>query len=214
MLNIRPFRSDDLDALYGISLATGFVGDDASHLYADPRLIGHIYAAPYALFEPQLALVVEDGEGVAGYVVGTTDTTAWERRLERIWWPSLRERYAMPAEADASGWTHDQRRAFMIHRPTPAPAAVALLYPAHLHMNLLPRLHRRGIGTRLFGCWTSIAGARGAKAIHVAVNPANARAAGFWSKMGFADLALDGLPQGRTVWKGVAIGIPDRRGQL
>ena len=59
MLNIRKFRSGDLDALYRISLATGFVGDDASHLYADPRLIGHIYAAPYALLEPQLALVVE-----------------------------------------------------------------------------------------------------------------------------------------------------------
>ncbi len=33
---------------------------DTSHLYADPRLMGHIYAAPYALLEPALALVVED----------------------------------------------------------------------------------------------------------------------------------------------------------
>ena len=204
MLNIRQFRSDDLEALYRISLATGLAGGDASHLYADPRLMGHIYAAPYALLEPSLALVVEDGEGVAGFAVGATDTTAWEQRLEQVWWPSLRERYVLPAEADASRWTHDQRRAFMIHRPTPTPPAVARSYPAHLHMNLLPRLHGRGVGTKLFDCWTSIANDRGAKAIHVAINRANIGAVEFWRKMGFADLALDGLPEGRTVWKGRA----------
>jgi len=203
MSMIRPFRSDDLDALYRISLATGHAGGDASHLYADPRLMGHIYAAPYALLEPRLALVVEDGDGVAGFAVGTTDTMAWERRLERNWWPALRERYAL-AEADAAGWTPDQRRAFMIHRPALTPPAVARPYPAHLHLNLLPRLHGRGVGTSLFDRWTSVASTRGAKALHVAVNRANIGAAKFWRKMGFVDLALDGLPEGRTLWLGRA----------
>src|SRR5262245_12922089 len=115
MPTIRQFRADDLDALYRIALATGFAGSDASNLYADSKLIGHIFAAPYALFEPKLALVVEDGEGVAGFAVGTTDTMAWQRRLEQLWWPSLRQRYALPAEDDASRWTPDQRLAFLIH---------------------------------------------------------------------------------------------------
>jgi GNAT superfamily N-acetyltransferase len=204
MPTIRLVRPDDLDALYAISLATGLAGGDASHLYADARLMGHIYAAPYALLEPQLALVVEDGEGVAGFAVGATDTTAWEQRLERDWWPALRERYAMPEEADVSRWTPDQRRAFMIHRPTPTPAVVALSYPAHLHMNLLPRLQRRGIGATLLDRWTIIARARGTNAIHVAINRANTGGAEFWRKMGFADLADKGLPEGRTIWKGRA----------
>jgi GNAT superfamily N-acetyltransferase len=204
MLTIRQFRSDDLDALYRISLVTGLAGGDASHLYADPRLMGRIYAAPYALLEPQLALVVEDADGVAGFAVGTTDTTAWERRLEQSWWPALRERYAMPAEADALEWTPDQRRAFMIYRPPPTPPVVASAYPAHLHLNLLPRFHGRGVGTSLFDRWTSLANARGATALHVAVNRANIGGAIFWRKMGFADLALDGLPEGRTLWQGRA----------
>lgn len=204
MPTIRLVRPDDLDALYAISLATGLAGGDASHLYADARLMGHIYAAPYALLEPQLALVVEDGEGVAGFAVGATDTTAWEQRLERDWWPALRERYAMPEEADVSRWTPDQRRVSMIHRPTPTPAAVALPYPAHLHMNLLPRLQRRGIGATLLDRWTIVARARGANAIHVAINRANTGGAEFWRKMGFADLADKGLPEGRTIWKGRA----------
>jgi GNAT superfamily N-acetyltransferase len=202
LTTIRPLQSDDLDALYRISLATGLAGGDASHLYEDARLMGHIYAAPYAVLEPQLALVVEDGEGVAGYVVGATDTTAWEEKLEQAWWPPLRKRYALPAEADAERWTPDQRRAFTIHRPTPTPIAVARRYPAHLHMNLLPRLHRRGVGTTLFEHWTALAGARAAKALHVATNRANTGSVVFWRKMGFADLGLEGLPQGRTLWMG------------
>jgi len=199
-VKIRPFQPDDLDALYRISLATGLAGGDASHLYEDGKLMGHIYAAPYAVLEPQLALVVEDGEGVAGYIVGTTDTTAWEVKLEQAWWPALRKRYPLPAETDAGRWTPDQRRAFTIHRPTPTPPAVAQLYPAHLHMNLLPRLHRQGIGTMLLERWTALARARGAKAMHVATNRANEGSVVLWRRMGFAD--LDGLPEGRTLWMG------------
>jgi GNAT superfamily N-acetyltransferase len=201
---IRHFEPKDIEALYRISLATGLAGGDASPLHDDPKLIGHIYSAPYALLEPELALVVEDGDGVAGFVVGTTDTMAWEQKLERLWWPSLRQRYASPSEAHASTWTHDQRRAFMIHHPTSTPAAVALPYPAHLHMNLLLRLQSRGIGRELFHRWMALAGARGAKATHVAINHANTGGLKFWEKMGFADLVVDGLPQERTIWKGRA----------
>ncbi|HZR85597.1 MAG TPA: hypothetical protein VFB02_02280 [Bradyrhizobium sp.] len=49
--------------------------------------MGRIYSAPYACLEPDLALVVEDSAGVAGFAVGTTDTQSWEMRLEREWWP-------------------------------------------------------------------------------------------------------------------------------
>jgi GNAT superfamily N-acetyltransferase len=69
-------------------------------------------------------------------------------------------------------------------------------------MNLLPRLHRRGIGTTLFDRWTALARVRGAKAMHIATNRANVGSIVFWRKMGFADLALDGLPDGRTLWMG------------
>lgn len=202
MLHIRRFRPQDIDALYAISLATGFAGSDASHLYDDPKLMGHIYSAPYALLEPELALVVQDQEGVAGFVVGALDTPAWQRRLEQDWWPPLRRRYAAPPEADRDSWSHDQRRAFTIHHPAQAPSSVVQKYPAHFHMNLLPRLQGRGVGSKLFDDWRLVAAVRGATAIHVAVNHGNARAIQFWRNLAFMELALDELPQGRTVWMG------------
>jgi GNAT superfamily N-acetyltransferase len=197
---IRPFERGDLDACYAISLATGFEGGDASHLYRDPKMMGHIYVAPYALLEPTLALVAEDDEGVAGYAVGTTDTRAWEERLEHEWWPPLRAQYVDPADVSPETRTPDQRRAFMIHHPTKTPAAVTRDYPAHMHMNLLPRLQRRGVGSRLLDGWRTRAGAC---AIHVGVNRANTGGARFWASSGFLELDV---PGSRARWMGRSIG--------
>ncbi len=188
MVLIRPARADDLDAVYGICLATGDSGRDASGLYSDPQLIGHIYAAPYVLLEPRLALVVIDDEGVGGYVVGTEDTTSWEKRLERDWWPPLRRRYADPDETDRPTWTPDQCLAHLVHHPTSDPAAVSKDYPAHLHMNVLPRLQGRGVGFALLDYWITAAAACGVRAAHVGVSPANVRGARFWTRAGFAEL--------------------------
>ncbi|MGE5150975.1 MAG: N-acetyltransferase family protein [Rhodospirillaceae bacterium] len=198
MTRIRPFAPADLEACYAISLATGFEGGDASHLYRDPKLMGHIYVAPYALLEPRLALVVEDGDGVAGFAVGTADTVAWEERLEHDWWPSLRGRYHDPAEVPPEERTQDQRRAFMIHHPAKTPPAVIGEYPAHLHMNLLPRTQRRGVGSKLLDIWLEKAGA---SAVHVGVNRANAGGARFWAARGFGELPVPG----RTLWMGRAL---------
>ena len=65
MVAIRPYRASDLPALYDICLKTGDNGADATRLYADPGLIGEIFAAPYAALEPGHAFVAEDDEGVA-----------------------------------------------------------------------------------------------------------------------------------------------------
>ena len=202
MLAIRTFRSADLDALYAISLATGHEGGDASHLYKDHKLIGHIYSAPYALLEPRLALVVEDDEGVTGFAVGTPDTGTWQERLEAEWWPKLRRQYADPAARPAAEWSADQRRANTIHRPQRTPRQVADLYPAHLHLNLLQRTQRHGAGTRLFSEWMARASRQGVGATHVGVNSANARAVQFWTKRGFDRLKDEDGGAGRTIWMG------------
>jgi hypothetical protein len=78
---IRPYRDSDLDDLYRICLQTGDAGQDATSMFDDPRLLGHVFAAPYALFEPSLAFVAEDEAGVGGYIVGALDSRALEKWL-------------------------------------------------------------------------------------------------------------------------------------
>ncbi len=199
---VRPFEAADLDACYAISLATGHAGGDASHLYRDPKMMGHIYIAPYAVLEPGLTFVAEDRDGVAGFVTGAVDTAAWEERLEREWWPSLRWQYADPVSVAPDEQTADQRRASMIHRPTPTPAGIVTRYPAHLHLNLLPRLQRRGVGSLLLGTWLAAARTRGARSFHIGVNRMNSGAFSFWTKHGFTPLVIDDVPESRTCWMG------------
>src|SRR5215472_2507374 len=134
---IRPYRASDLDDLYRICLLTGDGGNDATSMFEDPWILGHIVAAPYGLFEPSLAFVAEDELGVGGYIVGALDSKAFERRLEADWWPALRDRYpAPPIELSPDQLTPDQRTASFIHAPLTVPDELAEDYPSHLHINL------------------------------------------------------------------------------
>lgn len=184
MVTLRPFAPGDLDALYQICLVTGDSGKDATALHTDGQLIGHVYAAPYAILEPEHVLVAEDEEGVAGYLVGTHDTRAFEARLEAEWYPPLRARYA-----GATGLTEaDQARVRLIMTPDTAPAEVVTDHPAHIHMNLLPRLRGQKVGTRLLQRWADGARAAGVPGIHLGASAQNPGGIAFWTAVGFTPI--------------------------
>lgn len=202
MVTLRSFRPSDIDSLYAISLATGDAGRDAWHLYIDGRLVGHIYSAPYARFSPETTIIAEDEQGVAGYIVGVHDTAAFETRLEQDWWPSLRALYPEPTGPSAD-WTADQRRSFMIHHLRHTPDNLLESYPAHLHMNLLPRLQGKGNGTAMLERWIAMARKAGVKGIHLGANAGNHAALRFWAARGFARLEPPIVPASETsVWFG------------
>lgn len=198
-MELRPVRTSDLDSLYAISVATGAAGADASHLYADSRMMGHIYSAPDAVLSPGTAFVAEDDLGVAGYIVGVPDTRAFEALMEAKWWPALRAVYADPSVVPPASWNADQRRSFMIHHPKPVPEAVVAAFPAHLHMNLLPRAQGRGVGRDLLDVWLARMRTLGAFRVHLGTNIANTRSIRFWSAAGFERLDT---PPDSTVWFG------------
>src|SRR3974377_815697 len=138
MIEIRAFRPADLDDLYSICLATGAGGDDASALYRDRKLVGHVYAAPYATLSPRTVFVVEHAEGIGGYIVGAPDTRDFETRLETEWWPSLRNHYEDPFNEPCSDLSGDLLMTYKIHHPGRTASEIVEPYPSHLHINLLP----------------------------------------------------------------------------
>jgi len=187
---IRPYRPGDLDALYRICLLTGDDGQDATPVYHDPRLLGHFFVAPYGLFEPSLAFVAEDTEGVGGYIVGALDTQAFEERLESKWWPHLRTRYPDPPPSlPPQQWTPDQHVAHMIHHPWRIPDELAARYPSHLHIDLLLRLQARGHGSQLIKTLIAALRHQGSRGVHLHVPHGNQHAAGFYRHIGFTELS-------------------------
>ena len=146
---MRGYAPGDLNALYDITLRTGADGTDATAMFDEPKLPGLVYAAPYVTFQPELALVVEDQDGVVGYCVGALDTRKFEDLLERKWWPPLRERF--PANLGDERGTEYPGNAEMIAliQPPHAPDWLAEQYRSHLHINLLPCLQGQGHGLQL-----------------------------------------------------------------
>jgi ribosomal protein S18 acetylase RimI-like enzyme len=197
---IRPFRAEDLDALYAICLATGDHGQDAAAHYDDKRIVGEIYAAPYAVFEPDLAFVTEDDEGVGGYIVGTRDTRAFEALCEANWWPKLRLAHPHPRGTPPAAWSWDQQRALQIHRPFAIPDAVVAAAPAHLHINLLPRLQGQGLGQAMLDTWLWAAGGKA----HLGCDVQNLRAQRFYDAYGFSRLPSEPSAPG-TVWMTIGV---------
>jgi len=188
-MHLRPFRSTDTDHLYDICLRTGDNGRDGSDRCVHPRLCGSCFAAPYAEHDPSLCLILEDDDGPCGYVLGTADTRAFAAWFNTVWLPRLRREFAgLKPRPDAfDNWMLD-----LIHEDMEVPGFVDA-YPAHLHIDLLPRAQGGGWGRRMIHAWAALAGARGAPAFHLGVSSANANAVAFYRHIGLHEIA-------RTEW--------------
>ena len=206
MAQIRGVRPSDLDDLYRICLATGTGGGDASTLYQDPKLLGHVYAAPYAVLSPQSVFVVEDAGDVSGYIVGAPDTREFETRLEAEWWPRLRRLYHDPAGGPRAGWSGDQLISHKIHYPDRTADEIVEPYPSHLHINLLPHLRGGGVGRRLMARWLATVGDLGSHGAHLAVGAANRRAIRFYRACGFHELKRPSKSAQAAVWFAIDLG--------
>jgi ribosomal protein S18 acetylase RimI-like enzyme len=90
----------------------------------------------------------------------------------------------------------------MIYHPARTPSDIVTRYPAHLHLKLLPRQQRRGVGVKLLERWLQAVRRHDAPALHVGVNRANTGAIAFWRKCRFELLSFDGREEGRTLWMG------------
>ena len=180
MLRVRPATIHDLPGTYRVCLLTGDAGKDATALFGDPDLLGHVYVGAYVVGQPGTELVVADDEGVAGYLLAADDTQAFEAWAEAEWWPVLRERY--PVRDDGGRAAKLVR---LIHEPERTPEAVTRDYPAHLHIDLLERARSRGLGRQLIQGLIDDLRARGIRGVHLGVAAANANAIGFYGHLGF-----------------------------
>ena len=180
MTRVRAATLADLPGAYRVCLLTGDAGRDATAMFANPDLLGHVYVGPYVVGSADLARVVVDADGVAGYLLGAADTRAFEAWAEEAWWPTLREQYPLPA-----GASPDAELVRAIHHPTPAPEDVVAVYPSHLHLDLLERARGRGLGRALIEGLLIDLRARGSRGVHMNVATANENAIAFYRHLGF-----------------------------
>ncbi|MGW2700371.1 GNAT family N-acetyltransferase [Streptomyces sp. NPDC001340] len=185
---IRPYRPTDRDAVADVCVRTAHNGGDSRALYPDLRLMPSIFAEPYCHLDPDLAFVLDDGEGRAvGYVVGTADTERFVKDFRRIWIPRLVDRYPEPT---AQPRTPTEEMVGLLHRPGRMLVPELAAYPAHLHIDLLPPWQGRGHGRRLMHTLLNALHAQGVPAVHLGMVTVNAAARGFYDRLGFHEIPV------------------------
>ena len=183
MISLRLATIGDLPGTYRVCLLTGDESCDATAIYRNPDLLGHVFVGPYVVGEPDLAFVIADDDGVAGYALATADTRGFEAWAAAHWWPPLREQY--PPRDDGSP---DAELIALIHAPSPASESLVRDFPAHLHIDLLERVRGRGFGRLMIERLLSELRERASPGVHLDVAIGNARAIAFYHHLGFHEV--------------------------
>lgn len=188
--SIRPYRPADRAAFYAVCMATGRDGDDASELFRDPLLLGHRYVGPYLDLEPELAFALQDDVGVCGYVLGAADTADFNERFQRNWLPRVTVGLPQPV-GDPADWNEEEWLMAELHAPTVILPVDGASYPAHLHIDLLPRAQGKGQGRRMIQRLLGALVACGCVGVHLIVSARNKRAQGFYGALGFEAIPVE-----------------------
>ena len=142
-----------------------------------------MFVGPYIVGQPDLALVVADDAGIAGYALAAADTRAFERWAEEEWWPPLREQYPLTADGSPESGLIE-----LLYRTPFAGDSVVDEFPAHLHIDLLERVRGQGFGRLLIDQLLEELRRRGSAGVHLDVDIDNANAIAFYRHLGFNEV--------------------------
>ena len=198
MFEIRLYRDSDEAAMREICMRTGAAGGDARELYRDQDLLPDIFAIPYAVLEPGFAFVADDGGRAVGYIVGTPDTARFVSRFREQWLPKVAHLHVEPQgpvdfDADLEGGM-----ATLLYNPERMLSPGLAAYPAHLHIDLLPRAQGQGAGRALMTAFLAAVNAAGVDAVHLSMATSNTGARAFYDRLGFTEVRLPDQPPGLT----------------
>ena len=186
--SIRSYKSADTSAAYEICLKTGNSGQDATHLFSDPLVLGHIYVGPYMEFEPQSVFILEDDQGPCGYIIGVLDSQTYYQWMHSEWLPKIRVNYKKPT-GNLDTWDETEKITDLLFHPV----SQRLLpdYPAHLHIDLLLRAQGKGQGKLLMDRFIDYLKYNKIPGLHLELSSNNDRAFNFYRKYGIEELDRD-----------------------
>ena len=179
-LRIRKYHKTDLSYIYKICLGTANNGGDATTIIDDPYLPGHIFAAPYVIFEPNLCFVLLKDSIPYGYILGTQNSLDFQEKCDVKWFPELRKRYGIPDSNDESLQANLIR--YLYEKKKVAKGLDK--YPAHLHIDILQIVQGIGYGRKLLELFLNQLRALNVQGVHLIVSNSNQNAIGFYKKVG------------------------------
>jgi len=196
---------DDVPALSRICLLTAEAGTSAEHLHDFGELPGLIFSVPYVKLPTTWAFVLVDEtiSDAVGYIVGSTDTRAYEKYAAEHWWPSLCEKYPLSIAVKPD----DKRYINLLRNMFTASEANIAFAAAHMHINILKEYQRKGWGKKMITAAIdylkdqNVAGA----GVWLGMDERNLEARKFYERIGFQKVeGADGNQMGVKFadWRG------------
>jgi ribosomal protein S18 acetylase RimI-like enzyme len=189
--NIRKYQPKDFIPIEDIVYRTGFKGEDMTGLsfIDDKRLFFLISIFYYPKYEPEHCFVAVDAhtDKVVGFICGTPNTNQQETKYEKLipWRIFLRT-------LGYTIWRYPKSFMNLLKlnkaRPDIGPSEfeeILAVYPAHLHINLLPEAQRQGLGSRLMAAFLDHLQFLDVPGVHLQTSSYNKKAIPFYSKLEF-----------------------------
>lgn len=138
---IRPFKPEDEEDCYRISLQTWEDGMDATDFYTShPRLVGEKSIGPFIHFYSSLGFVfVNNNEEIVGYIFAAPNMAELYQRISVAWLPEMRAKYSRVEPSEGELLTPCEATINSLHGSEPtvptgleSPETYAVLRLAHL----------------------------------------------------------------------------------
>lgn len=201
-LVIRRYDRRDEQGVYDVCYRTGFMGDtlEGSRRFTDRKLFAYLFCAYYLHSEPENCFVLYDEgkERVAGYIIGTLDSSTQARRAFKVLVPLV-----IGHVLTNTLWQHPSCLIPLMTfarsaRKLPTIKRLYEQYPSHLHINILQDYHGLGFGYRLLEAFEQHLLSRNVEGVHLRTTSRNEKALKLYERNGYSVLGVSAV----TMWPG------------
>ncbi len=188
MIKIKEYDPKYRDDIIQICWKTGYMGDDAAPFFNDRYLFGLLFCLYYTDYEPEncFIAVCTKSDKAVGYILSSLNSELQELRFKKRIVPRIIIRLFV-----FSIWRYHKSFRLVLgwRRQTEESEidtqTLYLNYPAHLHIDVLEKFQRQGIGTKLVMQLEHYLKFKGIKGVHLGTSSYNSQALTFYKKMGY-----------------------------
>lgn len=167
----RPYKSPDEATMYDICLKTCDDGMDGTEVFPEyPDIIGDRILGGFITLSPEMCFVVEDEDGVMGYIVAALDGTSFRQKQKMSWVPAMCEKYPKPQKMEELTPAEEVMLGF--HTDTDnTPPSIYTSFPSIIRLDILPRrMEDLALSKRLLAMCFSALKTNGSNGVHVELN--------------------------------------------
>ncbi len=181
-VKIQKLEKKDEDELINICFITG--DPFLKKTFPNPYLFSLFWCLYYAWYEQNNCFVAYDEQSkeVVGYILGTLNTEEQEKNFKQRIAPLIKQKMK---ELKIRSILSRIVTYFVINKPlTKKRKRFLMEYPAHLHINILQKYQRQGIGHRLMNTFETNLRNKNISGFHLEVSAKNKLGISFYEKYG------------------------------